>query len=137
LDVFVVEDVTISKDGDLDGLLDSLDLLPVGQTLRPTKHKAQPRKAQIIKRRANQLCFFFLLTSRTEKEKGEETYRQLTLHIPRPPMTRQDLRSGRLEHLGVGDGLLDVVVDSELCGDGDIEVLVKMVDCSGRTGRRG
>jgi hypothetical protein len=45
LNVLVVENVTVRKDGNLDGLLDSLDLLPVSETLHT---KESPIKSVLI-----------------------------------------------------------------------------------------
>lgn len=52
----------------------------------------------------------------------------MTLHLPRSSVAGEDLSASSLEHERILDGLLGRVKDTELGGDGDVEVKMKDVD---------
>jgi len=124
LDVLVVEDVSVGEDRDLNGLLDSSNLLPIGESLRFEEKKEE------------RVSFGpSLLTIRSEIV-SRCTHSLVPLHLPRPSVTSQDLSSSSFEQERVLDRLLGGVEDSELGCYGDVEVDVEDVDCEGRHNNR-
>jgi hypothetical protein len=52
--------------------------------------------------------------------------------LPRSAVDRQQLNAGGLQHLGVGDGLVDILEDPDLARDGDLEAVVRHPEHSGQ-----
>lgn len=115
----MVQNVSVGKDRYLDRLLDSLDLFPIGQTLR---HEI-PHPAMFVSPPS--------LRDRSQgnlKTIHHLTYRQLTFHVPSSTVAGEDLGASRFEHFGVRHSLFHRIVDTELCRDGNVEVEMELVD---------